>query len=136
MEQIKQPKLTFHGVDILSVDFKAVGKRKPEVSVDIKCESRVFYPVDRNNFFNIVMDLELKNDDYFELSLKAVGTFEIDSELVEELRKIFVNSNAPAIMFPYIRSFISTLTANLGGTVDTLVIPTQFFRGELEEIRE
>jgi preprotein translocase subunit SecB len=135
MEQVKQPKLTFHGVDILSVDFKAIGKRKPDTSVEIKCESKVFYPVDKNNFFNILMDMELKNEDYFELSLKAVGTFELESELVYELRKIFVNSNAPAIMFPYVRSFVSTLTANLGNTMDTLIIPTQFFRGELEEIR-
>jgi len=39
-------------------------------------------------------------------------------------------------MFPYIRSFISTLTANLGSVVGTLVIPTQFFKGELEVIKE
>lgn len=136
MEQIKQSKLTFHGVDIMSVDFKAIGKRKTEVNIEIQCESRVFYPSDRNNMFSIVMDFELKNEDYFELSLKAIGTFELDSDLDEELKKIFVNSNAPAIMFPYVRSFISTLTANLGGVVDTMVIPTQFFRGELEEIKQ
>lgn len=136
MEQIKQPKLTFHGVDIMSVDFKVIGKRKTEVNIEIQCESRVFYPSDRKNMFNIVMDFELKSEDYFELMLKAVGTFELDSELVDELRKIFVNSNAPAIMFPYVRSFISTLTANLGSVVDTMLIPTQFFRGELEEIKK
>lgn len=37
-------------------------------------------------------------------------------------------------MFPYIRSFITTLTANLGDVTGTLTIPTQFFKGELKEI--
>ena len=37
-------------------------------------------------------------------------------------------------MFPYIRSFISTLTANLGNVTGPLTIPIQFFNGVLEEI--
>ncbi len=79
------------------------------------------------------MDLELNVEKYFSLTLVAVGTFELDSELDDVLRKGFVNSNAPAIMFPYVRSFISTLTANMGNSVGTIVIPTQLFTRELEE---
>jgi preprotein translocase subunit SecB len=136
MEVNKQTKLTFLGVDILNVNFNAIAPREGEVKINIDCKPKVFYPLDNKSFFKIVMDIELKDDRYFELAIRAVGTFELESELNEELRKIFVNSNAPAIMFPYIRSFISTLTANMGNVVGTLVIPTQFFKGDLEEIKD
>jgi len=36
-------------------------------------------------------------------------------------------------MFPYVRSFITTLTSNLGDVTGSLVIPTQFFQGDLPE---
>lgn len=136
MEVNKQTKLTFHGVDILNVNFNAIAPREGEVKINIDCKPKVFYPLEMKNFFKIVMDIELKDDKYFELAIRAVGTFELELELNEELRNVFINSNAPAIMFPYIRSFISTLTANMGNVVGTLVIPTQFFKGELEEIKD
>ncbi len=136
MEVNKQTKLTFHGVDILNINFNAIAPREDELKIDIKCEPKVFYPIEDTNIFKIIMDIELKDERYFELVLRAVGSFELESELNDELRKVFVNSNAPAIMFPYIRAFISTLTANIGNVVGPLVIPTQFFKGELEEIKE
>ncbi len=136
MEVGKQTKLTFHGVDILNVNFNAIAPKQGELNIDIICVPKVFYPQDNKNFFRIVMDIELKDEKVFDLAIRAVGNFEIDSELNEELRKIFVNTNAPAIMFPYIRSFITTLSANLGNVVGTLIIPTQFFKGEIEEIKE
>jgi preprotein translocase subunit SecB len=136
MEVNQQTKLTFHGVDILNVNFIAIAPREGELKIDIKSEPKVFYPADDSNVFKIIMDIELKDERFFELALRAVGTFELESDLNDDLRKVFVNSNAPAIMFPYIRSFISTLTANMGNVTGTLVIPTQFFKGELEEIKE
>ena len=136
MEINNQTKLTFHGVDILNVNFNAIAPPEGKGEVNVKCDPKVFYPLDNKCFFKIIMDIELKNDGFFELMLRAVGTFEVESELNDELRGVFVNSNAPAIMFPYIRSFISTLTANLGNVVETLTLPTQFFKGNLEEFKE
>lgn len=136
MEVSKQTKLTFHGVDILNVNFNAIAPRQGELNIDINCKPKVFYPLDNRNFFRIVMDIELKDERFFALAIRAIGNFELDTEINDELRKIFVNSNAPAIMFPYIRSFITTLTANLGNVVGPLLIPTQFFKGEIEEVKE
>jgi len=55
--------------------------------------------------------------------------------IYKNLKKVFVNINAPAIMFPYVRAFITTLTTNLGNVTSPLIIPTQFFKGELEEVQ-
>ena len=54
----------------------------------------------------------------------------------QNLRSTFINTNAPAIMFPYIRSFISTLTSNVGNVTGTLNIPPQFFKGNLPVLSE
>lgn len=134
METGNQKKLTFNGVDILNVNFNAIAPRQGELTIDIRFEPKVFYPDANKHLFNIVMDIELKDEKVFEMTMKAIGNFELETGLDEELRKTFVNTNAPAIMFPYIRSFITTFTANLGNVVGPLVIPTQFFKGEIEEI--
>ena len=134
METGNQKKLTFHGVDILNVNFNAIAPRQGELRIDIRFEPKVFYPQDNNNLFKIVIDIQLKDDKVFNMEMKAVGTFEVETELDEELRKTFVNTNALAIMFPYLRSFITTFTANLGNVTGPLIIPTQFFKGEIEEI--
>ncbi|MDR2449095.1 MAG: protein-export chaperone SecB [Prevotellaceae bacterium] len=135
MEVSHQTKLTFHGVDILDVDFHAI--TTPEDKMDIKIDStpRVFYPKDNKYLFKVVTEIELKDERYFTLRLRAIGHFELNDELSDELKKKFVNANAPAIMFPYIRSFITTLTAN-AGIIGTLIIPAQFFKGTLEELEE
>ena len=46
--------------------------------------------------------------------------------------KPFIDINAPAIMFPYVRAFLSTLTANLGAGFPPIILPPQIFQGELE----
>jgi preprotein translocase subunit SecB len=138
MEVKEQSQLRFIGVDILNVQFNshmpAGSVEKMDIQVD--CTPRVFFPKDNANIFHIVMDLELNSEIFFELSLRAVGTFELNYEITDELKKTFINVNAPAIMFPYVRSFVTTLTSNMGQVVGTLVMPTQFFNGILEELKD
>ncbi len=137
MEIDIQPKLRFHGVDVVNLKFEANNMYDGKTSIDIKIEPKVFYVPDRTSEFKIIMEVSLRCEGFFILELIGVGNFEFDSEFGdEELKKIFINANAPAIMFPYIRSFISTLTSNLGNLTGSLVIPTQFFHGELPEVIE
>jgi len=134
MEVSKQDKLEFHGVDILNVNFNLLIPREDKLKINIKCTPKVFYPEDQIHAFKIIMEVELRDEQHFELYIRAAGNFEVGAELDSESRSKFINANAPAIMFPYIR-FITTLTANLGNVTGPLVIPTQFFKGELEEIK-
>lgn len=135
MEVGKQTKLSFLGVDILNVNFVALAPKEGELKIDLSCTPKVFFPEDTKEQFKIIMDVEIKVDEHFQLGLRAVGNFFIESELEDELRRNFININAPAIMFPYVRAFVSTFTANLGNVVGTLTIPAHFFKGELEEFK-
>ena len=75
MEVTKQTKLIFHGVDIININFSAIAPIQEELKIDIKFDPKVFYPDENINVFKIVMDIELKDERFFELTLKAIGNF-------------------------------------------------------------
>lgn len=136
MEVTPQFQLNFHGVDIPVINLQAdrVLPSNHDQSIVIEISSKVFYPNDEPNFFKIIQEITLSLENYFNLSVVAFGTFEFVGTIDEHIRKSFVNLNAPAIMFPYVRSFITTLTSNLGNTTGTLTIPPQFFKGEIQVV--
>lgn len=135
MEIKEQPKLKFRGIDIPHVNFTSTQPySKDSEKIQIILNPKVFYSQKEPRLFRIIMDLTLQAEDYFSLKIVAIGTFEFDQEVLGEIKKNFVNVNAPAIMFPYLRSFVSTFTANIGHLTGTLNIPPQFFKGEVEEI--
>ncbi|MCR9193043.1 MAG: protein-export chaperone SecB [Gammaproteobacteria bacterium] len=134
MEVNEQVQLKFLGVDFPHVNFSS---QKPYIDggeIHIDLEPKVFYPEEDEKIFRIIMDMTLMSESFFKLRIVAIGTFELSKAIHGEIKHSFVNVNAPAIMFPYLRSFISTLTSNLGNIIGTLNIPPQFFKGELEEI--
>jgi len=135
MEVSNQPKLMFHGVDFINIRFDTYQQYDNNTGIDLKIEPKVFFPKNEETSFRIFMEVSLNCRDFFHLDVVGIGNFEFDKEFDdEELKKVFVNTNAPAIMFPYVRSFIATLTSNLGNVTGTLTIPTQFFHGDLPEI--
>jgi len=135
MKVEEQPKLRFNGVDIINVNFSSERPLEKDVDLDLNIQPKVFYPENDELFFKIIMEFSLGAQDYFHLEMLALGTFQFDQEVDQEIRKKFANMNAPAIMFPYIRSFVSSFTSNLGNVTGNIVLPTQFFDGELEEVK-
>ncbi len=135
MDVGNQPKLKFHGVDFINIKFNTDKQYDGQTGIDLNVDPKVFYPDDNELIFKIFMEISLHCDNYFDLSIVGIGNFEFDKEFDDlNLKKTFVNANAPAIMFPYVRSFITTLTSNLGNVTGPLIIPTQFFQGDLPEI--
>jgi preprotein translocase subunit SecB len=135
MDVVNQPKLKFHGVDFINIKFNTDKQYDGQTGIDLNVDPKVFYPDDNELAFKIFMEISLHCDNYFDLSVVGIGNFEFDKDFNDlNLKKTFVNANAPAIMFPYVRSFITTLTSNLGNVTGPLIIPTQFFQGDLPEI--
>ncbi len=131
-----QVKLSFISVDFPVVNFTSEKQFLGEGEINIGIEPQVYFPKDNNKHFKIIQEVTVSVQDTFKIFLVAVGSFELHGEIDEHSQKSFVNINAPAIMFPYIRSFISTLTSNLGNVTGTLNIPPQFFKGDLPIITE
>lgn len=135
MDVANQPKLQFAGVDIVNLKLNTHKPYDGETAIQLNVEPKVFYPEEDKLHFKIFMEVRLECEEFFSLNLMGIGNFMFDKDFDDdELKKAFVNANAPAIMFPYIRAFITTLSSNLGGVTGTLTIPTQFFQGELPEL--
>ena len=135
MEIREQPKLLFFGVDIAEVKFKSLKKIEDEVKINVNIEPRGYIPKDDPTKFFILMHVKVNSVAHFNLTFTAIGNFKIiPSDLSFEERKSFIDVNAVAIMFPYVRSFISTFTSALGKSTGNIIIPTRFFKGELKLI--
>jgi Preprotein translocase subunit SecB len=122
-----QTKLQFKGIDIPIVDFKSVKPISGRHEISVEVVPKVFFSEDSETEFKVVQNVHVFVEDAFELTVAAIGSFKLSGTPEEPVRTNLISVNAPAIMFPYIRAFIATLTANLGGVIGTLNIPPQFF---------
>lgn len=56
------------------------------------------------------------------IKIKAQGFFEFESDLKPQEKDIFFHTSAPAILFPYVRAFITTLSSLSG--IKPVILPT------------
>ena len=136
MNTENQIKLKFLSVDFPVVNFRSDKQLLDNQEIHIEIEPKVFFPKDFPHHFKIIQEVNVTVSETFSLYILAIGNFELIDLNDDRLKNNFVNINAPAIMFPYIRSFISTLTSNLGNVTGTLNIPPQFFKGEIKKVTE
>lgn len=71
------------------------------------------------------LDLEVTIEDENKSLLIEVisnGFFDFDKDITEEEKSIFFNTSAPAILFPYLRAYVSTLTTLSG--IRPVTLPT------------
>lgn len=133
MEVKQQSKLSFYGVDIIETIFNVKRKFNFEEQINLEVDAKLIKS-NEDGIFKILMSVSLHVDNYFNLTTRGIGNFELESALSDREQKHFVNTNAPAIMFPYIRSFLSTFSSSCGQSLPMIVVPPQFFNGDLEEI--
>ncbi len=112
-------------VKFISVNYKAKNlfdKRiSSEMSVDVQYKLRFNDKQPKNYLVDFTIKVTDKNDEV-SLSLQAIALFKTNQTIDEDFKKSsFANQNSPAIAFPYIRSFISTLTVNAG--LDPIILP-------------
>lgn len=76
------------------------------------------------NQFHLELAVSIKEaSDKFDISIIAVAIFEFDENAdIEQYKSTLFTVNAPAIAFPYIRAYISNLTAQSG--LFTVTLPT------------
>ncbi len=85
---------------------------KPPSNIKINIQS--LFPQETPNLFLIkfVISLETEN---FNLELETISKFISEKEYTDEFKKSpFIKINAPAIAFPFVRSYINTLVSSSG----------------------
>jgi preprotein translocase subunit SecB len=63
-----------------------------------------------------------ENDNKFRAEIIVIGHFKFGADLGEDMLDNFFYKNAPAILFPYIRAYITTLTSLSG--INPVILPT------------
>lgn len=115
------------------VKFKFKGYRIVNSEINIARDGEIdkglsvtFSPVNssvEDSVYILDLGTEIINEDNsINIKLEMRGFFEFDQELPEEQKAVFFIGSAPAIMFPYLRAYISTLTSISG--IEPIILPT------------
>lgn len=76
-----------------------------------------------DNEYEIELDTTVVNDSKtMDIQVSMTGYFDVNPDLDEDKKELLIKMNAPAIMFPYIRAYISSLTG-LSGLVPVIIPP-------------
>lgn len=90
-----------------------------QLEIDLNQDGSVF----TNNIYVCSLDVRVFNEtNSLNINVKLKGIFEFDNEIDEESKNNFFNVNAPAILFPYLRAYITSLTALSG--ITPVILPT------------
>lgn len=109
----------------MHINDPSIDKQKGKMKVNIEVEMGFDENQNKNYAVNFNVALSRENKS-FQLSLKASAIFVTQKPIDDEFKESgFVKINSPAIAFPYIRSFISTLTTNAG--INPVVLPAYNF---------
>lgn len=95
------------------------------VSIDFNIKRKVVMSEDDNNTMYVTLNISIfenaKDRNYpFSMKVSLTGIFEVDDIATEQAFNL-AEINAVAILFPYLRSLISTYTAN--ANVQPLILP-------------
>jgi len=103
-----------------------------EFNINIEHISQI--NTDDKNLFQAVFILTFNDKDKaFNLQVKGVADFKVIGEVPDDVYDSFVNINAPAIAYPYLRAFISNITLQ-SGMAPIIIPPLNFTKSHKKEI--
>jgi preprotein translocase subunit SecB len=120
--------IQYLGLQVKETTMKIGGYDKSIANeIESELEIKTGFTDDKADRFVIIFNLKLFNKERdFYLNIEAHNHFVLNQDITEEFKKsTFINVNAPAIAFPYIRAYISNITLNSG--YDSIILPSYNF---------
>lgn len=112
-------------------------KRKPieQKNPNLKINPKGLYNQEINEF-QLTLDIQIKDsNDSYSVKMTAIGMFEIREAEEDEARlSNYFYTNAPAVIFPYVRSYISAVTALTG--LNTVNLPLMNLSGLRDTLKK
>ena len=116
--------ISFKGFKVINLSFQTE-QQGLEDNVSVNYQTLFSQESDRE--FMVLFKIALYTKDGTEIYLEYAGFFEADQAIKQDfMNSSFPVVNAPTILYPYIRSFVSTLTMNAG--MPTVILPTVNFQ--------
>ncbi len=124
-----QNAISFQGFNVTNVVFeRPSGFTSGEFNINI--EHLVQVNADNKDLFLIVFIVTLNDKDkLFNLQVKAVADFQIIGDVDSVIYESFINVNAPAIAYPYLRAFVSNLVTQAG--MNPIIMPPVNFTRQI-----
>lgn len=131
----KQNKIYLKRTFVKSVNFEyKKDSTEDELDTLVNIKKEPIFKEGIDNEYIILFDGSFENE-IFDLKIEFLAIFGTSEKIDADFKKsTFVKSSSPAIAFPYLRSFISTLTLNAG--LPPLILPAYNFTRESGEIDE
>lgn len=128
----EQAKFKFQGYRFINSEIKIA----PYGEIDKKLN--VVFSGIKNSVIDSIYTLDLgtiitNEDKSIDIKIEMRGFFEFDKDLIDEYKAVFFTGSAPAIMFPYLRAYISTLTGVSG--IEPIILPTINFTEGLRKAK-
>ncbi len=134
MKTTEKSAFQFNGFQILKshIEKKGLGKVGKDLNLDFNPRGERDI---ENETFTLFLEVIISNKDKsFFVEVEAVGFFKFSVESTLDSLLNYFYLNAPAILFPYIRAYISTLTTLSG--FETITLPTINFTFLKETIQK
>lgn len=123
---MNQIRIASFRADHINLVQKDIEKNNFELGFDVG------FSEEESTSFRIKFKAQISSLLGYELSVEYSSFFETDEAITDNFKiSNFVTINAPAIAYPFLRSFISTITLNAG--YDPVLIPTINFQALAEE---
>ncbi|MCK9226077.1 MAG: protein-export chaperone SecB [Candidatus Muirbacterium halophilum] len=95
---------------------------KRELLIEIKSDSKI---IDKNKFQLFLTVNVCDENNFLNIIVTSVGFFEFGDNIEKEQHDKLMKINAPAILFPFIRASLTSITAQMG--IAPIILPTVNF---------
>ncbi len=132
-EQVKTSQFSFEGYII---DKSIIEVAQGDISKTKKFGFKSKGTIDNTQKLFILELLTQVSDEneLMKIAVNIIAKFRFTSEIAPEILDNLFYKNAPAIVFPYIRAYVSSLTALSG--IETIILPTINMESIAEELKE
>ena len=111
MEQIKNSPFKLESFTVIESHITREPKKVGNVEVSINPKGVLNRSLKN---FSLFLEVMLKDSSSFDINISCIGSFVFKKDISEQEMSNYFLINAPAIVFPYIRAYVSAVTALSG----------------------
>ena len=122
--QVANSALIFHDYIVEKIEFSRKGNDVQNIeNYNFTLNNEVLESEDKE-IFKIFLEIIIEDDDnsiYINIAISGIFGFDEKHNIEESIKKSIVQKNTLAILFPYLRSLVSTISSNAG--IKPIIIP-------------
>lgn len=116
-DKMDKDKVIFNGYEIQNFTLNKENNIPKDKKGNLTIRKKIMENPKKENEYCLIMNLEMYTENS-KIDITINGYFDISKKMEDDVKDYFLQISAPAIVYPYIRTFISNVTAfDIGETV-------------------